>query len=263
MQPYILGSAFEPPATTDADPPDAAESRHSRRPSAGSQRAPRHGRTSERRDTLRSLAAELSAAAAVIDEHEDAPALRLARSSTVSLTLLSLGDAPEDLLHADHAAPGAVGDDEEASFADLRMAAIAAEAVPAPAPAIRDVVLTGHPEQVAAAAPAEVPAAIVEPAAAAQAPTLDAEAARVTVQIEITRAELDVLSAKYDAEAAARVAAERRLAEAQDELRFLRDEIQMVNQKRPRQPGRLGNALRLLSGRRRRVVPANTSRRGA
>lgn len=263
MQPYILGSAFEPPATADNEPADAAESTQSRRPSAGSQRAPRPGRKSERRDTLRSLAAELSAAAAVIDVEEDAPALRLARSSTVSLTLLSLGDAPEDLLHADHDAPAAVEDDEEASFADLRMAAIAAEALPAAAPAFSDVVLTGHPDQIATAAPTDVPEAIVEPEALAQAPAVDADAVRATVQIEMTRAELDVLSAKYDAEASARAEAERRLAEAQDELRFLRDEIQMVNQKRPRQPGKLGSALRLLTGRRRRVVPANTSRRGA
>jgi len=255
MQPYILGASLERPATPDAEPADAAGSTLSRRPSAGSQRAPRPGRKSERRDTLRSLAAELSAAAAVIDVEEDAPALRLARSSTVSLTFLSLGDDP--------VAPAAVEDEDEASFADLRMAAITADGVAAAAPALSEVALAGVRDELATAAAVEEPAAIAEPAAVAPAPVVEVEVARATVQIEMTRAELDVLAAKYDAEAAARAAAERRLAEAQDELRFLRDEIQMVNQKRPKQPSKLGGALRLLTGRRRRVVPANTSRRGA
>ncbi len=107
------------------------------------------------------------------------------------------------------------------------------------------------------AVPTTPPADAVE-----QEPSVATLPLRVTAQLERARAESEVLSARVEQEQAARAEVERRLADAQDELRFLRAEIQMVGQTRRRSPGRIRRALRVVTFRRRAVVPAGSRKIG-
>jgi hypothetical protein len=233
VQRLILGPAVRQPDETDAAPAGAPEGTPRRRSPGGTARAPRH----DRRDTLRSLAAELSAAAASMDEAPDSDVdlLRLPDGPRLSLALL-----PE--LDGD-----GVGEpsEDETSFADLRTAAMSSTATDDDAePITAAIALTGHAE---AAAPAWSAPAVEEPPAP-------------SAQLERYRAEAEVLAARVEAEAAARAEAEHRLADVHDELVFLRNEMQMAGQKRRKPRGRIRRLFAALTGRRRREVPAITRR---
>jgi hypothetical protein len=272
VQPLTVGPAVEPAEPTTAEPADLPGTASRRRPSTGSQSPPRKTRNLDRRDTLRSLAAEVSAAAAVVDQ-DDATTAAVLLPPRPTLTLL----AP--LAEGDVDADAAVLDADDAlDFADLRVAASATESHAASAPAPATVDLQGHRDAAAVAPPAE-PGSIADAAATAAtdslieaagyvsgasvdaAPAADSDVERISMQLEIARAEANVLSAKYDAELAARTAAESRLAAVEEELQFLRAELQMVGETRRKPPGRLRRALRLLPGRRRAVVPAGSNRK--
>jgi hypothetical protein len=234
-------------------------------------RTPAHGRPSSaargprsnRRDALRSLAAELSAAAAGVDETAD---LRL--PDTPSLSLHVVGQPAVSSWH----------DDDDMDFADLRLA-LSSEAVATPEEQafamqveVRGANADADPAAHRAPETAQAMDAIMHavdagamhahPAHAVEAGDtsshVDSEALRIATQLEKARAEAEVLAARIEAESAARAAAERRLADAADELRFLRDELQMKGQKRRRRSP-LRRLARLLPGRRRPVLPAGKS----
>jgi hypothetical protein len=215
-----FGPSVESPFHLPVDAPAVRERTPARRSTPGGPRSARHDRTSDRRIALSSLAAELTAAAATIED--------------------------------------------DVVFATVSPVALAPQATPAV-----ELVLTGHPDAPAAdhvAAVAE-PATLAHDADApraepqAEAPRDRLDALRTTARLEAARAEADVLITRVEAEQAARAEAERRLADAQDELRFLRDEVQMAGHKRPRQPGPLRRALRAVTGQRRPVVPANNPKK--
>jgi len=234
VQRLILGRPVRQPDDTDAAPAGAPEGTPRRRSTGGTARAPRH----DRRDTLRSLAAELSAAAASMDEalDSDVDILRLPDGPRLTLALL-----PE--LDGDAAAEPA---EDETSFADLRMAAMSSSATEDAEPITAAIALTGHAE---VAAPAWSAPDDEEPPAPAP-----------SAQLERYRAEADVLAARVESEASARAEAEHRLADVHDELVFLRNEMQMLGQKRRKPRGRIRRLFAALTGRRRREVPANTRR---
>jgi hypothetical protein len=256
VQPLTIEAAVERPQATAG----AARITPSRRRAAAASRAHRDSRTGDRRSALRSLAAELSAAAADIDgAAADAPSLLPDQRAILSLTPLPSSAQIE----SDEAAAPDVID-----FAGLRLAASAPSAPPQqrePAADDEGVALTGH------AGAAEVSDVAALPSVTATQPHAAAHSTAATEsgdagapqhaasQLAMFRAQADVLAAKYDAELAARTAAEQRLAAAEDELHFLRAEMQMVGQKRRRAPGRVRRALRLVTGRRRATLPAGRS----
>jgi hypothetical protein len=225
QQPLIVGAALAEPSHPDDAPVADQESASERRLPGGPARAPRH----DRRDTLRSLAAELSAAAARVDDGEadDLPDIRLpqAPSLTLQAVLAEVRAEPED---------------DAADFAGLRLTAISRT----PAPEATEM-------------PAVEVSASALPAMPVLLPADGGEDALAIARLEKARAEAEVLAAKYEAEAAARADAERRLAEAKAELDFLRAEIQMAGQKRRKPAGRVRRLIALLTGRRRKVLPAN------
>jgi hypothetical protein len=221
----MVGAALGEPADTDATPGPDRGAASRRRPAGGAARAPRR----DRRDTLRSLAAELSVAAARVDDIDvdDLPDIRLPKAPALTLHGVSVEVAAEP-------------DEDEADFGDLRLAAMG------PAAASETVETPVVEITASAAAPASVAVA-----------GGSAEDVITGARLEMARAEAGVLAAKMDAEAAARAEAERRLADAEDELKFLRAEIQMVNQNRRKPAGRLRRLVAALTGRRRKVVPSN------
>ena len=205
VQQSSLGPSVEPPAQLPGDPPTVRERTSARGSTAGGQRAARHDRTVDRRTTLSSLVAELSAAAATIED--DIAASVVARLGTL---------------------------DSDAATPPIQ------------------VHLTGRREATAQG----LDAVDSEPIAVSGDGTL-----RTTAQLEAARAEADVLFTRVSSEQAARAEAERRLADAQDELRFLRAEVQMTGHQRRREAGPLRRALRTITGRRRPVVPANNPKK--
>lgn len=239
---------MEPAANLSVDAP-AVRERTGRRSTSGAPRAARHDRVVDRRTALSSLAAELSAAAATIEadmpaassvltlvaEPEPAPAPAV---PLVLERLASLDDDPSDVDEA-RARP-------EVFLTGHRRASIPAwEGDPVPGAAV------------------SMPHVVPQPAALRTGASQPAEAddLRTTVALEVARAEADVLSSRVEMEHAARREAERRLAEAQDELRFLRAEVQMAGHTPRREPGRLSRMLRTVTGRRRPVVPANNPKK--
>jgi hypothetical protein len=249
VQPLTIGPNVEPAEPPAAEPAATLESTSRGRLSLGSQRSPRRARGIDRRDALRNLAAEVSAAAAVIHQDDDATASVLLPLRP-GLTLLP-SRAEQDDANAD-ATP--LGGDDDMDCAELRLAANTAEVDTRPTPTPVTVDLTGHRGGGAAASRGETqPTADVD--------TITADVEQTAMHLEIARAEANVLAAKYDAELAARTAAESRLAAAEGELHFLRAEMQMVGQTRPKAPGRLRRALRLFTRRRRAVLPASGSRK--
>jgi hypothetical protein len=238
VQPIALGHSAEQPAQTTVDGP-AVRRRTGRQSTAGAPRTPRHARVLDRRSALKSLAAELSAAAATIEG-----GLPTSGSELFALTEpTDTAERPRVALSVVDLSRGEADIDEPAgdSLSQLR----------------EELNLTGH-RDVAWTEDHAVPAVTTVAADAPSPAAPDSAPLHVTAHVERLRAETDVLSARVESEQAARAEAERRLADAQDELRFLRAEMQMVGQKRRRGPGRFRRALRLLTGRRRPVVPANT-----
>jgi len=284
VQPSSIGPSLEPPAQLPVDAPTVRE-RTARRATAGAPRSPRHDRIVDRRTALSSLAAELSAAAATIEDPAAAVVLGLPKRLILPEhpVMLDRSIQPEadEPLHAVAVVDADAADAEAPSVLD-RLAMFAGEdeevrpAVPArPAtagrlvlPAVPDdsqvddetdtvapeVSLTGHRDQVAA----EWQAAVAGETPAAEEAT---ETLRASVMLEVARAETEVLNSRVEAELAARIAAEKRLADAQDELRFLRAEVQMTGHQPRREPGRLGRLLRAVRGGRRPVVPANNPKK--
>lgn len=230
-----LGSAVEPAAKLPADAPPA------RRSAPGAPRAPRRARVVDRRTALSTLAAELSAAAATIDEPGAVAPTSLLQlpEHPVMLDREAMADAPASATVLERLA---TLDDEEAE--PLRPAE---PELPVEAAAM-EMTLTGRREDATATAPT------------AADPT-DVEALRTAVELEVARAKADVLSDRVEAELAARTTAERRLAEAEDEIRFLRAEVQMSGHTPQRPPGTLRRLLLAITGRRRPVVPANNPKK--
>lgn len=270
---------MEPPAQLPVDAPTVRE-RTARRTTAGGPRSPRNDRVVDRRTALSSLAAELSATVASIEDPAGAAVLELPKRLILPErpVMLDRWDEPvlEDAVVAvaePDAAPAEAPSvlDRLAMFADqdgdepavpaarprLVLPAVpdesidddAIESMVAP-----EVTLTGHRDSAAVALP--------EPAAASAPAADDAnDTLRASVMLEVARAEAEVLNSRVEAELAARIAAEKRLADAQDELRFLRAEVQMTGHQPRREPGRLGRLLRAVRGGRRPVVPANNPKK--
>jgi hypothetical protein len=244
VQQSSLGPSVEPPAQLPVDAPTVRARTSARRSTAGGQRAARHDRAIDRRTTLSSLVAELSAAAATIED--DIAASVVARLGTLD------GDAAV-------AAPAVAPRIARTSAATARVQATASPLAhddiagtnAAPAAPIQ-MHLTGR---------RETPVQDSDAVAGEPASTSGDDAPRTTAQLEAARAEADVLFTRVSAEQAARAEAERRLADAQDELRFLRAEVQMTGHERRREPGPLRRALRTITGRRRPVVPANNPKK--
>jgi hypothetical protein len=233
VQQGSFGPSLEPTVEPTGD------ARPTRRSAAGASRRPRQARALDRRTTLSSLAAELSAAAATIDE----PA------AVAATALLELPDHPVLLDRVDEsAAPGTASVLERLAMLDDDVAPVRAVVPKRPiVPAAPEVDLTGYREATPSTPTASDPTS--------------AEALRKAVQLEVARAEADALSSRVEAELAARAAAEMRLAEAQDEIRFLRAEVQMTGHQPARPPSRLRRAWLAITGRRRPVVPANNPKK--
>ena len=237
VDPDVEQSSLVPSPEAPVRPTVDAPSR--RASTAGAARSARAARTSDRRSKLSSLVAELSAAAATIEEGGELEAL------TAHLRL------PADPLRLQ-------------PVDELDLAALTA---PAAVPMRPEVHLTGRRDGVAApvdTAPADRLDAAIAAEDAAETPaaeTADTDGLRMSVQLEIARAEAEVMSNRVESELAARIAAEKRLADAQDELRFLRAEIQMVGHEKRRPAGPLRRALLAITGRRRPVVPANNPKK--
>lgn len=235
MQPIALGHSAEQPAQTPVDGP-AVPRRTGRRSTSEPSRSPRHARVLDRKSALKSLAAELSEAAATLGEETPISAS----------ALFALTEPPAPVLTL---VPPA--DEDADALAELR----------------QELTLTGHRDTTALRLAEPVDADLVDSlveaspehadsAAPMAAPIDEPLPLRVVAQLEQARAEADVLAARVTSEQSARAEAERRLADAQDELRFLRAEMQMVGQKPRRGPGRVRRALRVITFRRRPTVPA-------
>ncbi len=272
MQPSSFGLSVEQPTDTPVEAPK-------RRATSGAPRSTRHDRAADRRVTLSSLAAELSAAAATI---EGAPPAMPAATPVVAEPRAQVQPPAQAVLDR-LAALDSDDEREDDLVVPLRPQHQASvevvltgrrDAIPpwegGPVPAAPAGVAAVVPEPVAPAAmvaamPAAPSALAPEaPAAAMPAATgqhLDATELRALVQLEAARAEADVLSTRIQSEHAARAEAERRLLEAEEELRFLRAEVQMTGHEHRRKPGRLRRTLRTLTGRGRPVVPANNPKK--
>jgi len=275
----------EPPAQLPVDAPTVRE-RTARRSTAGGPRSPRHDRIVDRRTALSSLAAELSAAAIAIEDPAAAAVLELPKRLILPERPVMLDRFEEpaagDAMPEPEAAVAVAEVEEPPSVLD-RLAMFAEddqEAAPAaitrPAPSASRLVLPAVPDESladgdgdavvdAAAAEVSLTGHRDEAAAAWQqtAPVEDdaAESLRASVMLEVARAEADVLASRIESELAARIAAEKRLADAQDELRFLRAEVQMAGHQPRREPGPLSRMLRAMRGGRRPVVPANNPKK--
>jgi len=276
----------EPPAQLPVDAPTVRE-RTARRSTAGGPRSPRHDRVVDRRTALSSLAAELSAAATAIEDPAAAALFELPKR-------LILPERPVMLARSDEQGAAEVTPEPQAAVAVAeageapsvldRLAMFADEveepapvAITRPAPAARlilpavpdesladdddvvvihaaapEVSLTGHRDEAAATGQQPSPAPVEDGAA---------ETLRASVMLEVVRAEADVLASRIESELSARIAAEKKLADDQDELRFLRAEVQMAGHQPRRQPGRLSRMLRAVRGGRRPVVPANNPKK--
>ena len=228
---------MEPPARHPVDAPAARERTTAHRSAAGGSRASRHDQAVDRRTTLSSLIAELSAAAAGIadDPSRDTESLRMAAPRAVAIA------TPKTVAPVEIEAPSPLAA-EAAAALDERLGVVATT------PPAAEVHLTGRPESEAADS---------RPGA-----ELD-DHGLLSAQLEAARAEAGVLISRVETEQTARADAERRLADAEDEVRFLRAEVQMSGySKRSKSgPGPLRRALNAITGKRRPVVPANNPKK--
>lgn len=229
---------MEPPARHPVDAPAAGERTTAHRSTAGGSRASRHDQAVDRRSTLSSLIAELSAAAAGIadDPSRDTVSRRTAAPRAVAIA------APKAVAPVKIKAPSPLAAKAAAAL-DERLGLNATP--PSAAVAVH---LTGHPESEAAES---------RPAAEPDGHHL------LSAQLQAARAEADVLVSRVETEQTARADVERRLADAEDEVRFLRAEVQMsgYSKRSKNGPGPLRRALLAITGKRRPIVPANNPKK--
>ena len=199
-------------------------------------RPARRSRSLDRETTLRIVVEDLADMAAMVEGEREEP---LPHFTPARLHLVP--PPPADEADVDEFC-----DDQTARLIDTRLGLDPADLAPA---------------EPAAPLIAPRPARIEVEAAAVAQPESE-EVRDAAVRLEMARAEAEMLAARVDAETANRASLEQSLAAAQDELRFLRNELQMVGQPvRPSSSGGLRRLVRALTGRRRAVIPATPSKR--